>query len=208
MVNLSFQTRPPQTGAGSVSARRRRSRLLDWTLTLAFFAALTAIILRLDAVESRQSAGRPVVIDGDSLELAGVRIRLKGIDAPEIGQTCQGKDGAFECGRAARSQLRKLVGASQISCEGWQYDQYQRLLAECRAGLKSLNREMALSGWAVSYGGYAAEEAAARKTKSGLWSGTFDRPQEWRKMQGAAAETEHDFWRGAFHGALRMAGIE
>ena len=188
--------------------RPRRSRLTDWALTLAFFAALTAIILRLDAIATRQSAGRPLIIDGDSLALSGVRIRLKGIDAPEIGQICNGKIGAFECGRQARAFLRMLVGASQISCEGWQYDKYQRLLAECKAGLKSLNREMALSGWAIAYGGYAAEEAAARKAKAGLWAGTFDRPQDWRKMKGAAAEAEHDLWQGTWHGALRMAGVE
>jgi endonuclease YncB( thermonuclease family) len=188
--------------------QRGRSRFFDWALTLALFAALTAIILRLDGIETQQSTGRPVVIDGDSLVLAGVRIRLKGIDAPEIGQICNGKIGAFECGRQARAFLRMLVGASQISCEGWQYDKYQRLLADCQAGLKSLNREMALSGWAVAYGGYAAEEAAARKAQAGLWAGTFDRPQDWRKMKGAAAEAEHDFWQAAWHGALRLAGIE
>ena len=181
---------------------------MDISLTLALFAALTAVILRLDAIETQTSAGRPVIIDGDSLVLAGVRIRLKGIDAPELGQVCSGPKGAFECGREARAFMRKLVGASQISCEGWQYDKYQRLLAECKAGLKSLNREMAMSGWAVSYGGYAVEEAAARKAKSGLWAGTFDRPQDWRKMKGAAVEAEHDFWRAAWHGALRLAGVE
>ena len=187
---------------------RRRSRFMDISLTLALFAALTAVILRLDAIETQTSAGRPVIIDGDSLVLAGVRLRLKGIDAPELGQVCSGPNGAFECGREARAFMRKLVGASQISCEGWQYDKYQRLLAECKAGLKSLNREMAMSGWAVSYGGYAVEEAAARKAKSGLWAGTFDRPQDWRKMKGAAVEAEHDFWRAAWHGALRLAGVE
>lgn len=187
---------------------RDRSRLIDWTLTLAFFAALTAIILRLDALEARQSVGRPVIMDGDSLTLAGVSIRLQGIDAPELGQMCEGRNGPFDCGREARSALRKLAGAGQISCEGWQYDKYQRLLAECKAGLTSLNRQMALSGWAVSYGGFAAEEALARRAKSGLWAGTFDRPQDWRMMKGAAVEAEHDFWRAAFHGALRLAGFE
>jgi endonuclease YncB( thermonuclease family) len=189
-------------------ARRGRSRLTDIALTLAFFAALTAIILRLDAIETRQSAGRPQIIDGDSLELSGVRIRLKGIDAPEIGQVCQGTKEAYECGREARAFLRKLVGTSQVLCEGWQYDKYQRLLAECKAGIKSLNREMIAGGWAIAYGGYAAEEASARKAKSGLWAGTFDRPQDWRKMKGAEAETRHDIWRAAWHGALRLAGVE
>jgi endonuclease YncB( thermonuclease family) len=188
--------------------RRARSRFFDIALTLAFFAALTAIIVRLDAIETQQNVGRPQVIDGDSLELAGVRIRLEGIDAPEIGQVCSGPKGAYECGLEARAFLRKLVGSSQVSCEGWQYDKYQRLLAECKAGLKSLNREMALRGWAVSYGGYAAEESSARKAKSGIWAGTFDRPQDWRKMKGAAGEAEHDLWQAVWHGALRLAGVE
>jgi endonuclease YncB( thermonuclease family) len=188
--------------------RRARTRFFDIALTLAFFAALVAVILRLDAIATRQSAGTPVIIDGDSLVLSGVRIRLKGIDAPEIGQVCAGPKGAFDCGREARAVLRKLIGTSQISCEGWQYDKYQRLLAECRAGLKSLNREMILGGWAIAYGGYAAEEAAARRAKSGLWAGTFDRPQDWRKMRGAAAEAEHDLWQAAWHAALRLAGVE
>jgi endonuclease YncB( thermonuclease family) len=187
---------------------RRRSRFMDFVLTLALFLALTAIIVRLDAIETRQSAGTPVIIDGDSLVLSGVRIRLRGIDAPEIGQVCSGPKGAFDCGREARAFVRKLVGAGQISCEGWQYDKYQRLLAECKAGFMSLNREMARNGWAVSYGGYGAEEAAARRAKSGLWAGTFDRPQDWRKMKGAAAEAEHDLWQAVWHGALRLAGLE
>jgi endonuclease YncB( thermonuclease family) len=191
-----------------MSLRRGRSRLTDWTLTLAFFAALTAVILRLDTIGTQQSAGRPVIIDGDSLVLSGVRIRLKGIDAPEIGQSCIGLAGPYDCGREARSQIRKLIGTGQISCEGWQYDKYQRLLAECKSGLKNLNREMALSGWAVAYGGYAAEETVARKAKAGLWAGTFDRPRDWRKMKGAAVEAEHDLWQAAWHGALRLAGFE
>ena len=188
--------------------RRKRSRVLDMALTLAFLAALTAIVLRLNVIATQTTAGRPVIIDGDSIELAGVRMRLEGIDAPEIGQICQGPKGGFDCGREARNQLRQMIGASQIACEGWQYDKYQRLLAACKAGTKGLNREMAASGWAVSYGGYRAEEAAARKAKLGLWAGTFDQPQDWRKMKGAAQEAEHDLWQAAWHALLRLAGLE
>ena len=40
------------------------------------------------------------VIDGDTLDLAGTRVRLWGIDAPETRQTCEGRDGqTYECGR-------------------------------------------------------------------------------------------------------------
>ena len=191
-----------------MKAQRARLRLTDIALTLAFFAALAAIILRLDAIETRTSAGLPVIIDGDSLVLSGARIRLQGIDAPEIGQVCEGKNGAFDCGRQARAILRKLVGTSQVLCEGWQYDKYQRLLAECKAGINSLNRDMAAGGWAIAYGGYSAEEALARKAKAGLWAGTFDRPQDWRRMKGGEAEARHDIWSAAWQGALRLAGIE
>ncbi|WP_457585948.1 thermonuclease family protein [Ensifer canadensis] len=47
--------------------------------------------------------------DGDSLRLDGRRIRLEGIDAPEIGQTCN-RDGAeWDCGADARQRLRAMV---------------------------------------------------------------------------------------------------
>src|SRR5262245_59324026 len=46
------------------------------------------------------------VIDGDSLRTGSEEIRLVGIDAPELRQTCRdGQDREWSCGRAAKARL-------------------------------------------------------------------------------------------------------
>lgn len=176
---------------------RRRNPILDWSLTLLFFACLIFVITRYAQIESVSHQGRAVIADGDTIELSGQRIRLEGIDAPEYNQICQGKSGPFNCGREARRKLAALAGAGPVRCTGWQEDKYGRLLGSCVAGRTDLNREMVASGWAVSYGHYATEEAAARKAGLGLWQGNFQRPADWRKAHEAnlaAQDVPHDFW--------------
>ncbi len=41
--------------------------------------------------------GKPRVIDGDTLEIAGERIRLHGVDAPESEQTCVADGTRWHC---------------------------------------------------------------------------------------------------------------
>ena len=165
--------------------RRRRNPFLDWAFTLLFFGALIFVITRYAQIESVSHQGRAVIADGDTIELSGQRIRLEGIDAPENNQTCQGKTGPFNCGREARRKLAALANNGQVRCTGWQSDKYGRLLGSCTAGKTDLNREMVASGWAVSYGQYAAEESSARKSGLGLWQGEFQRPADWRRTHEA-----------------------
>lgn len=172
----------------------RRSRWLDLFLTFAILGLLGAIIVRLDAIESIAMLGIPEVIDGDSLALNGERIRLKGIDAPELGQTCDRYGQRYDCGREARTKLRELVGSRKINCIGWQRDKYQRLLSICHTPSQELNGGMVASGWAVAYGDYEVEEVSARGAKLGVWEGKFDRPQDWRRIKGAISESPHDLW--------------
>ena len=193
------------------SPRRRRNPILDWAFTLLFFGSLIFVITRYAQIESVSHQGRAVIADGDTIELSGQRIRLEGIDAPEYNQTCQGKTGPFKCGREARRKLAALAGNGPVRCTGWQPDKYGRLLGSCMAGKTDLNREMVASGWAVSYGQYAAEEASARKTGLGLWQGEFQRPSEWRKAHEASAasgDTPHDFWHKISALLKRIFGIE
>src|SRR5690606_28450722 len=176
--------------------RRRRSgaarnRLRDLLLTVVIFGLLALISVQLDRSATERHAGVPRVQDGDSLGFGAERIRLLGIDAPELGQTCHRGETQYPCGREARDALAGLVGSRPVVCTGHQRDRYSRLLAVCTAGEQNLNRRMVALGWAVAYGDFEAEEEAARQRGVGLWAGSFDRPGAWRVMHGEAIESEH-----------------
>jgi endonuclease YncB( thermonuclease family) len=160
-------------------------------LTFAIFGLLILLAVRLDPTETHSLEGRVTVNDGDSITLGTERIRLRGIDAPEFDQTCRKGGADYPCGRRARESLSALVGGRPVSCSGWERDKYDRLLATCTAGGSDLNRGQVEAGWAVAYGGYEAEEGAARRKGAGLWGGSFERPRDWRATHGGMAESEH-----------------
>jgi endonuclease YncB( thermonuclease family) len=87
----------------------------------------------------------------------------------------------YPCGEEARRELVRLVAAGPIACEVHGHDRYGRRLARCTVAGRDLGAALVASGLAVSYGGYAAEEAEARRNRAGLWAGAFQRPSEWRK---------------------------
>jgi endonuclease YncB( thermonuclease family) len=129
--------------------------------------------------------GRASVIDGDTIEIHGQRIRLDGIDAPESGQLCQdaaGKD--YRCGQKAAKHLDGLIGWSTVSCAGTDHDRYQRLIARCQVGEVDLGAEMVRAGWALAYRRYSARyvgaEGEARAGGAGIWTGAFTPPWDWR----------------------------
>ncbi|MCA1405229.1 thermonuclease family protein [Ensifer sp. IC3342] len=142
--------------------------------------------------------GAATASDGDSLRLGGRRIRLEGIDAPEIGQACRRGEATWNCGEEARERLKTLVSGLATSCRLHGHDRYGRDLGVCEAGQRDLGREMVLSGHAVSYGRYQNEEDAAREGRVGIWSGDFVRPQAWRQSNGGVEEMPHDTgdWSG------------
>ena len=126
--------------------------------------------------------GRPDVRDGDSLVIGRHRVRLMGIDAPERDQTCTRGGKAWACGRAAQRHLKRLISHRDVECSVVRRDRFDRLLAQCRSGGQDLNRAMIRDGMAVSFdGNYRREEAKARRAKSGLWAGQFQRPRLWRQ---------------------------
>ena len=137
--------------------------------------------------------GRAKITDGDSLEIAGERIRLFGIDAPEGRQQCRDKNGAeYACGREAARALERLIGGRTVTCRMVEHDQYQRDVATCAVGgqgrEQDLGDAMVRSGHARDYprhsrGRYAAAEREAREAKRGLWAGEFENPGTWRKRE-------------------------
>jgi endonuclease YncB( thermonuclease family) len=175
--------------------RQRRSfarKLLDYALAIVLLGLLAVLAARLDRIATRTEQGTATVNDGDTITLGQERIRLRGIDAPEYTQTCQRNGTDYACGRMARQALVGLIGGRAVSCTGWQRDRYGRLLGDCRAGDVDLNRVLVEAGWATAYGGYEAEERKARTAKVGLWAGSFDQPQDWRRAHGGQRESRHD----------------
>jgi endonuclease YncB( thermonuclease family) len=129
--------------------------------------------------------GYPKLVDGDSFRMNGTEVRMVGIDAPEGKQMCQRSGRDWPCGEEARRKLTSLIGGRQISCRSQEIDQHGRLLGTCFVGTRNLNSEMVAAGYAVSFGArYKREEEDARNAKAGVWSGQFQRPQEWRRDNG------------------------
>lgn len=139
-------------------------------------------------------AGRASVVDGDTIDVGGERIRLEGIDAPEAAQLCQRADGEdWPCGRTAIKALRALIGNNDVVCDSHGSDKYGRVLAVCYADGRDLNASMVKAGlaWAfVRYSQiYVNEEAQARQALAGIWAGTAQAPWDFRQSGWTTAET-------------------
>jgi len=125
------------------------------------------------------------VIDGDTIEIHGQRIRLFGIDAPESSQPCLRPTGErWRCGQQASFALADRIGRVPVSCQPRDLDRYGRVVAVCFKGNEDLNRWMVANGWAVAFRRYSLDyvpdEAAARRSQVNIWFGNFDMPWDWR----------------------------
>lgn len=135
--------------------------------------------------------GRATAVDGDTLRLGGDRIRLVGIDAPELEQDCTDASGtSWWCGRVARTRMVELLRGGDIDCRQQGHDRYGRILARCAIGGADLGQSMVRAGLAVADGDYFAEEAEARNDKTGIWAGLFIEPARWRREHGIGAGGE------------------
>lgn len=143
--------------------------------------ALLALPLPSSAMEM---VGRARVIDGDTLELAGQKLRLFGIDAPELDQVCDRSGQRWACGEAARAALAQIVGGRRLSCAVQDIDRYGRNVATCLAGGDDVAALMVRQGLALAYrrysGRYVNAEAAARADGIGLWTSTYVAPEAYR----------------------------
>jgi len=136
------------------------------------------------AASAENLSGPARVVDGDTIELEGERIRLHGIDAPEGRQICAAEGAEYPCVTMATAHLVTLTLGKHIECDGQERDRYKRLVAVCYANGVDLNGALVRAGWAVAYRRYSTdyvdEEAEARSEGIGMWRGEFDMPWEWR----------------------------
>jgi len=129
--------------------------------------------------------GRALVLDGDTIEVDGVRVRLFGIDAPERDQICERSDGRqYNCGQTARDALVDAIGSGMVRCVRRDTDPYGRMVAVCNGDDGDLSAILVRRGVALAYrqysDDYVDEEDRARKSHLGLWQGRFEAPWEHR----------------------------
>lgn len=155
-------------------------------------AAILAGLLAVSTAAADSSiVGRASVIDGDTLEINGERIRLHGVDAPESWQRCEDGDGAtYRCGREAAVALDRFLSASRPArCEFVERDRYSRVVGVCfRADGTEVNRWLVANGYAVDWaryskGVYAAEQDKAQAAGAGIWRGDFQLPCQARAQR-------------------------
>jgi endonuclease YncB( thermonuclease family) len=126
------------------------------------------------------------VIDGDTIEIRGERIRLHGIEAPESAQWCRDWSGrGYRCGQRAADALSRKIGAGNVRCQVQDRDRYGRHVARCFSGETDLNGWMVREGHAVAYRTYSLRylpyEIIARVNGIGIWDGDIDLPWDWRR---------------------------
>jgi endonuclease YncB( thermonuclease family) len=130
--------------------------------------------------------GKPRVVDGDTIQINQTKIRLHGIDAPEMKQTCKTRKSKEQlCGVLAKQNLERLIKGQDVICKGDKRDRYKRLIAVCYAGPFDINKQMVTDGWALAYRKYSKDyvraETFAKSRREGMWRTDFVPPWEWRK---------------------------
>lgn len=126
------------------------------------------------------------VTDGNSLRIAGERIRLHGIDAPEGRQQCRRASGeAWACGEAATARMAALAEGREVVCAVRERDRYDRLIARCAADGKDVGAALVEEGLAWAYRrfspDYIAHEERARAAGRGVFDGDNVAPWDWRR---------------------------
>lgn len=142
-----------------------------------FAAALVLLSTAASAADVR-------VIDGDTFDINGTRVRLWGIDAPEMRQTCTN---GYQAGIQASATLTALLsGRSQLACDQVDTDRYGRVIAICRFGELDVAAELVRAGMAMDWprysnGAYSTHQAEAINAGRGIWAYRCMAPWEWRR---------------------------
>lgn len=149
-----------------------------------FFACF--IILSQPQIASAiEISGNAKIIDGDTIVINEVRIRLEGIDAPETGQKCNKRGGGiWPCGTEVIKSLVKLTTGNKVTCSGTNWDNYERLLAICHVNGTEINKRLVMLGLAWNYdkfsNRYKEIENLNRQRKVGIFQASTITPWELR----------------------------
>ena len=154
---------------------------------------LALALLSIATTAHAQSApivGPAHAADGDSLVINDTRIRLYGIDAPELDQQCQRNGVNWACGAEAKQALQDMVADRPVTCLPHSTDKHGRVVAICSDQYGEINVAMVELGWATAYSfhtdRYEAAQASAKAARKGIWDGQFTNPRDYRVTYGIA----------------------
>jgi endonuclease YncB( thermonuclease family) len=147
---------------------------------------LTGSLTSKTVMADELTTGRATVIDGDTINIRGERIRLLGIDAPEVAQMCFLPDSIrWPCGRRASFALADFIGMRTVQCEKMDKDRWGRTVSKCTVQNVDLQMWMLENGLALAFRRYSKaylpNEVRAQRQRRGLWSGQFQAPWVWRR---------------------------
>ena len=163
-----------------------------------FIRIIITLLVLLSNSIAEEISGIPKVVDGDTVHIDNYKLRLEGIDAPEMRQQCKKesfkisffigltfyKD--YRCGRVSKEKLITKIDTTEIKCISSSKDRYKRYIATCYKGKTNLNQWMVRNGFAIAYRRYSKkyvpDEVFAKENKLGLWQGKFMEPEKWRKL--------------------------
>jgi len=169
-----------------------------------------ALISSVAAAKSDIITGKPRVIDGDTIEVSGQKVRLHGVDAPESRQTCQKGGVEWLCGREASKAMRIIVGRSEVACEAIDTDRYGRIVGRCVTGGNDIGEALVSQGLALAYRRYSKDyvdaESGAKASQLGMWSGQFIPPWDWRRGKRLATAPINDNEVCAIKGNISRSG--
>jgi len=149
-------------------------------LAALMFAVMSA------ALADDDLTGQASIIDGDTLEIHGTRIRLWGVDAPESSQLCRGEDSLqYRCGAQAANDLDAFIARRPVSCLPISLDRYGRTVATCFVGGVDVGDWLVRNGLAFDWPEYSkrkydATQREAEEAGRGIWKGSYVEPWLYR----------------------------
>jgi endonuclease YncB( thermonuclease family) len=176
----------------SVVARLDVHALVDGRVTLprrlscAAFVCLICFSAACSGALADSLIGQVSVIDGDTIEIHGTRIRLWGIDAPESNQLCRDEDSLlYRCGALAANDLYTFIAKRVVTCVPVNLDRYHRTVASCSIDGTDIAGWLVLNGLALDWptyskGKYADAQKDAELHKAGIWAGSYAKPWNFR----------------------------
>ena len=155
-------------------------------LSLIIFISLT-FLKKVSFSNNIEIEGYADIVDGDTIKILKKKIRLSGIDAPEIEQLCTDKNlNEWYCGKESKIALKDYIKNKIIKCISYKKDRYKRIIGECYLGRQNIQEWMVKNGWAIAYRKYSKKyinaEKFAKKNNLGIWQGKFIEPYKWRQL--------------------------